>query len=143
MSHLRRIMQKLAQVQPDGKDLPHTPSAGWTQPWRLHVEDYQQRLQSCTAAMLQYEWAWLEEHIADLELGLSQPEMLATLGGKSHVEHMLLESRACLAVLKTQMLAQGVEPARHPQATVSGEHAWEIRQDSIRRLWGLPESSQG
>lgn len=138
MSHLRRIMQKLAQVQPDGMDFPQRPSAGWTEHSRLHVEDYQQRLESCTAAMLQYEWAWLVEHLADLELCLTQPEMQETLGGKTRVEQLMLESQACQAVLNTRMLAQGVEPAKHPLATVSGEHAWEIRQDFIKRLWGLP-----
>lgn len=137
MSNLRRIMQELAEVQSNGKSSVERPSPASTELLRLHVEEYQQRLDQCTAAMLQYEWAWLEEHIADLELCLSQPEMQHTLGGKTHVEQLLLESHACQAALKTTMLAQNVEPTRHSQAVVCGEHAWEIRQDSIKRLWGI------
>ena len=137
MNNLRRIMQKLAQVNSDGRRSAERPSAGFAELLRLHVEDYQQRLAHCTVAMLQYEWAWLEEHIADLDLCLSQPEMQQTLGGKTHVEQLLLESHACQAALNTTMVAQGVEPTRHPQGVVSGEHAWEIRQDSIKRIWGL------
>ena len=137
MNNLRRIMQKLAQVQPDGRSSSESQSAVSTELMRLHIKDYQERLDHCTAAMLQYEWAWLEEHIADLELCLSQPEMQQTLGGKSHVEQLLLESHAWQAALKSTMLSQGVEPSRRPQAVVGGEHAWEIRQDSIKRMWGL------
>lgn len=137
MSHLRNIMQKLAQVQPDGKRSAQSPPAGDTELLRLHVGEYQQRLVHCSAAMLQYEWAWLEEHIADLELCLTQPEMLHILGGKTHVEQLLLESHSCQAILQTTMLTRGVEPARHPQAVVGGEHAWEIRQDSVKQMWGL------
>ena len=130
-------MQKIAMIEPDGRSFAESPSTSLTELMRLHIEDYQEKLDHCTAAMLQYEWAWLEEHIADLELCQSQPEMQQILGGKTHVEQLLLESHACQAALKSIMLTQGVEPARQPQAVVGGEHAWEIRQDSMKRMWGL------
>jgi hypothetical protein len=87
--------------------------------------------------MLQYEWAWLAEHIASLELCLSQPEMLETAGGKIHVEQLLLESQHYHAVLDETMQTRGVEPARQPHAVATGEHAWEISQETIKRLWGV------
>lgn len=102
-----------------------------------HVDAYGDRLVPCTPSMLQYEWAWLEEHISSLELCLSQPEMLATAGGQSHVEQLLQESQRCQAVLLTVMRQRGVDPALHVHAVIVGEHAWEISQESIRRLWGM------
>ena len=39
--------------------------------------------------MLQYEWAWLEQHLATLELCGSRPEMLATAGGQARVKALV------------------------------------------------------
>jgi hypothetical protein len=137
MSNLRKIMQKLAEDQSVLHEDVVGARPGMTELLRQHLEAYQQRLEACSSAMLQYEWAWLEEHISSLELCLSQPEMLATAGGKSHVEHLIRESQLCQELLHDVMNNQGVEPARHPHAVVIGEHAWEVSQESIRRLWGM------
>ena len=139
MNHLRKIMQKLAQAETHAeyqRDLVKMSTAS-ADILRLHVEEYQQRVAGCSTAMLQYEWAWLEEYIADLELCLSQPEMLETAGGRPHVEHLLQQSQQCQVALQTTMKARAVQPARHSHAVVMGEHAWDIRQETIKRLWGL------
>jgi hypothetical protein len=137
MSNLRKIMQKLAQAQPEFQNEAESPSVFSTTILDLHVAAYQEQLEVCTAPLLQYEWAWLEEYIADLELCLTQPEMLETAGGRPHVEHLLQESQQCQAALQTAMKARAVQPAPHPHAVVMGEHAWEIRQETVKRLWGL------
>jgi hypothetical protein len=139
MNHLRKIMQKLAQAETQAeyqKDLGKM-SAASADILRLHVEEYQQRVADCSTAMLQYEWAWLAEHIASLELCLSQPEMLETAGGRLHVAQLLLENQHFQAVLYETMQTRGVEPARQPHAVAPGEHAWEISQETIKRLWGV------
>lgn len=137
MSTLRDIMQRLAQVHPDApwEEGPSTPAL--TEIGRIHVAHYQQHLEACSAAMLQYEWAWLDEHISGLELCLTQPEMLKIAGGKPHVEQLLLESRQSQAGLQALLAARSIEPHRPPRAVVTGDHAWEIRQESIKRLWGM------
>ena len=137
MSNLRKIMQKLAQSQPDFLNEAESPSVFSTTILDLHVAAYQEQLDVCTAPMLQYECAWLEEYIADLELCLTQPEMLETAGGRPHVEHLLQESQQCQAALQTTMKARAVQPSLHAHAVVMGEHAWEIRQETVKRLWGL------
>lgn len=130
-------MQRLAQVHPDVHREGQTLSTGLAEIVRLHVEDYKRNLESCTAAMLQYEWAWLEEHISGLEFCLTQPEMLKIAGGKPHVEQLMLESRQSQAALQAMMAARTLEPLRPPKAVVTGDHAWEIRQDNIKRLWRM------
>lgn len=137
MSNLRKIMQKLAQAQPEFPKESESPSDLSDNIWELHVGDYQERLDACTPPMLQYEWAWLEEYIANLELCLNQPKMLETAGGRPHVEHLLQQSQQCQVALQTTMKARAVQPARHSHAVVMGEHAWDIRQETIKRLWGL------
>ncbi|MFN9546059.1 MAG: hypothetical protein ACK6AD_03165 [Cyanobacteriota bacterium] len=137
MNHLRKIMQKLAQAQPDASRHPDMSSATSTEIMRLHVEEYQRELARCTAAMLQYEWAWLDDYITSLNLCLAQPDMLQAAGGKSHVEQLLLESQQCQALLQATMKNRKVEPASPSHAVAIGEHAWELRQESIKRLWGL------
>lgn len=137
MSNLRKIMQRLAQAQPEFPKESESPSDLSDSIWELHVAAYQERLDACTTPMLQYEWAWLEEYIADLELCLSQPEMLETAGGRPHVEHLLQQSQQCQVALQTTMKVRAVQPARHSHAVVMGEHAWDIRQETIKRLWGL------
>lgn len=130
-------MQRLAQTQPEIHQAP-TPSSGHPHGDRLRqqVEAYQRHLADCTPAMLQYEWAWLDQHIADLELCLSQPEMLVTAGGPAAVSQRLTESRQCQMALERTMCQRGVEPALHGHAVASGEHAWELREETIKQLWG-------
>jgi len=137
MSNLRKIMQKLAQAQPELQNEAESHSVLSTSILALHVAAYQEQLDVCTAPMLQYEWTWLEGYIAGLELCLSQPEMLETAGGRPHVEHLLQQSQQCQVALQTTMKVRAVQPARHSHAVVMGEHAWDIRQETIKRLWGL------
>jgi hypothetical protein len=140
MSRLREIMQKLGQAQLGLPSEPQPAVEGHGELLRLHVENYQRQLDACTAAMLQYEWVWLEEHIASLELCISSPEMLKAAGGKLHVEQLLLASQQCQSALQTTMESRAVQPSPHPHAVAAGEHAWEIRQETIKRMWGLDQS---
>jgi hypothetical protein len=140
MSQLRKIMQRLAQDQPAEGSISEAAASGSTDHLRKYLDAYKHRLAACTPAMLQYEWARLEEHISSLELCRSQPEMLATAGGKPHVEQLLLESLSCQKALQARMKERDVDPARHAHALVIGEPPWEIRQESIRRLWGMDGS---
>ncbi len=136
MSNLRKIMQKLAQHQPEihktSQQKPDQPG----ERTRGHVEAYQRQLDECSPAMLQYELVWLDERIASLQLCLSQEEMLTTAGGPAQVELWLEETRQCRQVLERRMTLRGVSPALHPQAVASCEHAWELREESIKKLWG-------
>jgi len=136
MSHLRKIMQKLAQHQPAIQQASQrSPDQPGNQS-RMHVEAYQKQLVACSPAMLQYELVWLDERIASLQLCLSQEEMLTTAGGPVQVESWLEETRQCKQVLEQTMTLRGVGPALHSHAVASGEHAWELREETIKKLWG-------
>jgi len=137
MSHLRTIMQKLAQGQVEGSDQPNAANAVNDELIRLCVADYQEALKVCTASMLQYEWAWLDDHIESLGLCLSQPEMLQAMGGMPHVERLLAESRQCQVALSLLMEGKNVEPARVLPTMPTSEHAWEISNEKVKRLWGF------
>ncbi|MEB3335743.1 MAG: hypothetical protein VKP70_12255 [Cyanobacteriota bacterium] len=135
MSQLRTIMQKLAQGQ--GSDQPGALNGVNAEVMRLHVADYQRALQGCTAPMLQYEWAWLEDHLDNLHLCLSQPGMLEAMGGKAHVDQLLAESLQCQEVLRCHMAEQQVEPASHWPTMPTSDHAWELCQEKTKQLWGI------
>jgi hypothetical protein len=136
MSNLRKIMQKLAHNQPEINQISHQTIDKREARLRLHLEAYQKQLVNCTPAMLQYELAWLNEHIATLELCLNQPEMLSAAGGRFQVEQWLAESRQCKEALQESMTHRGVAPVLHPHAVATGEHAWELREERIKKLWG-------
>jgi hypothetical protein len=137
MSHLRTIMQKLAQGQVQGSVQSDVTNMVKDDVIRLHVADYQDALTLCTPSMLQYEWAWLEDHVESLGLCLSQPEMLQAMGGTPHVERLLAESRQCQTALSALMEARKVEPATHLPTMPTSEHAWEISQEKVKQLWGF------
>lgn len=137
MSNLRKIMQRLSHIQPDLNQLSHQPVDRKEARLKLHLEAYQKHLADCTPAMLQYELVWLDEHILSLELCLNQPEMLSAAGGSSQVEQWLVESRRCKEALEETMTHRGVGPAPHPHAIATSEHAWELREEKIKKLWGL------
>jgi len=65
MSTLREIMQRLAEA---GSKKGKGTSADFSELLKCHVDEYQSKLESCTPATLQYEWAWLNEHIQSLQL---------------------------------------------------------------------------
>lgn len=137
MSYLREIMQRLAEgngrrpidrsnMQTDERELV-----------KLHVDTYQTKLEHCSKAMLQYEWAWWKEHIDALELCLSQPDMCDQIGGYGHVQKLLAESRECQRVLVDAMKAAMVNPAGHGHSIHPSEHAWEVSLNSVRDEWGF------
>jgi hypothetical protein len=45
-----------------------------------HAFCYRDNLHRCSDAMLQYEWAWLEEHVQALRRSQLQPELMRNLG---------------------------------------------------------------
>ncbi|MFM9104729.1 MAG: hypothetical protein ACKOPS_26845 [Cyanobium sp.] len=50
-----------------------------------YLADYDAQLAGCSPAMLQYEWAWIEQHLDTLTLARSTPAMLAAAGGPAHL----------------------------------------------------------
>ena len=142
MSYLREIMQRLnaARSEAAAADAAPPEAAAAMPPGPLqqaHLNDYGERLAGCSAAMLQYEWAWLEEHIEGLELCGRQPEMASTAGGAPHVQRLLAESRRFQQLLEGEMERRGVRPALHRHTLVPTEHSWEITNPAIRRQWGI------
>jgi hypothetical protein len=147
MSHLRDIMQKLGQSHAASSGSNAAPGAdAESQPaitvasgaeLEQHRRAYRQRLRACTAAMLRYEWTWLHQHLEDLELCGTTPEMLRVTGGRQHLDLLLAEARAYLEELKAEFQERGVVPAREAHSVVSGEHAWEVSNAAIRGQWGL------
>lgn len=136
MSLLREIMQRLGDrgSRPDGdaaaaEAAPAEPAAV--------VADYERHLVGCSAAMLHYEWSWLEQHLDTLELSLSQPAMLATLGGEARAQALCRESRACQERLRQRLEALGEVPGGRHGPVLAGEHAWELRHGGVRSHWGL------
>jgi hypothetical protein len=135
VSYLREIMQRLNASRREGV------SAGAADPpgplLEAHLAHYNERLAACTPPMLQYEWAWLEEHIEGLELCGTQPEMAAAAGGSAHVQRLLAESLRFRAHLEGEMRRRGVRPALHRHTLVPGEHSWELTNPAIRARWGI------
>ncbi|MEB3322736.1 MAG: hypothetical protein VKI81_07915 [Synechococcaceae cyanobacterium] len=136
MSYLREIMQRLNATRADaaaGAPAPDPP--GPLQ--EAHLADYGERLAACSPPMLQYEWAWLEEHIEGLELCGSRPEMAAAAGGAAHVQRLLAESLRFRQLLEGEMGRRGVRPALHRHTLVPTEHSWELTNPAIRAQWGI------
>jgi hypothetical protein len=134
MSTLRQIMQRLAEAESkQGK----RGSADFSELIKCHVDEYQNKLDTCTPAMLQYEWAWLNEHIQALELCQSQPTMCHEVGGPFHVEMLLEESRQFQIVLEEMFHTRMIHPSAQHHPINPCEHAWEVSQQSLREMWGL------
>lgn len=136
MSYLREIMQKLSKSQ-EGTKLK-TRKESQTRNFLIYRrEDYLRKLEDCTPEMLQYEWTWLVEHTEALELCLTQPAMLQELGGDLHVETLLSESKdyqICLAeIFKKRMIV----PQSRRLPVILSEHAWELSDLQIKRIWGI------
>ncbi|MFN7677247.1 MAG: hypothetical protein ACK5QW_01460 [Cyanobacteriota bacterium] len=137
MSNLRRIMQKIADAQNNSQQIPSSMNGDSVQISEPHLQDYTSKIEQCSEGMLRYEWAWLEEHIEDLELCLVQPEMLKILGGTIQVERLLLESKKCQDFLRVKMEERGIRPTFHSHSIISGEHAWQVSQDNVKQMWGF------
>ncbi len=137
MSYLREIMERLSAARTARQPLEEQPSSADATGLEHHLRSYQGQLQLCSPAMLQYEWAWMEEHIDALELCCSQPEHLAGAGGQGRVRALLEESLRFRDLLAAEMASRQVEPAQHRGTLVASEHAWELGLASIRRQWGI------
>jgi hypothetical protein len=147
MSHLRDIMQKLGQSHAASHSAGSgasfsadpapviTPAAGAE--LEKHRSHYRQQLRACAPAMLRYEWTWLHQHLEDLELCRTTPDMLRVTGGRQHLELLLAEARAYLEELTAEFQQRGVVPAREAHSVVSGEHAWDVSNETIRAQWGF------
>ena len=131
MSHLREIMQNLAAAQPAASP---SPNAAMALP---QVEAYARHLHQCNQAMLLYEWAWLQQHLEDLQLCQSNSAMAQAAGGSQHVNQLLLQAEGCLQALTTECQARDLQPQRLAHSVASGEHAWEVSNSAIRQAWGL------
>jgi hypothetical protein len=137
MSHLRDIMQRLGQRHASGSDVvPEITPAGSAELER-HRRDYHQRLRTCTPAMLRYEWTWLHRHLEDLELCRTNPEMLKVTGGRQHIDLLLSETRAYLDELEAEFRERGLAPGGEQHSVLSGEHAWDVSNATIRAQWGF------
>lgn len=134
MSTLREIMQRLAEV--DSKRTKGN-QADFSELLKCHVDEYQSKLETCTPAMLQYEWTWLLEHIEALELCLAQPTMCHQLGGLTRVESLVEESKQFQIALEEMFHQRMIHPARSPHPVNPVEHAWEVSEDRIKQAWGI------
>ena len=137
MSYLREIMQRLNEGHAGTADQQVAAAVPPGPLQQAHLADYVEKLAGCTPAMLQYEWAWLEEHIEGLELCGRQPEMAATAGGAAHVQRLLAESRQFQELLMQEMEQREVRPPLHRHTLVPTEHSWELTNPDIRRQWGI------
>lgn len=132
MSYLREIMQRL------GAGHPEAAASGGEQRWpQLQAAAYGRQLQRCTQPMLLYEWAWLEQHLQDLELCASNEAMLQAAGGQRHLAGLLSEARQCQQLLRQRCAACGLRPRRLPHSLAPGEHAWQLSQPGLRAQWGI------
>ncbi|MCS5699297.1 hypothetical protein NZK32_09630 [Cyanobium sp. FGCU-52] len=139
MSYLRQIMQRLnaraaaASPSANGEAAPAAPSPLLER----HLADYDAQLAGCSPAMLQYEWAWIEQHLDTLTLARSTPAMLAAAGGPAHLEALLDESRRFRSLLEQRFAAAGLTPAAHRHTVLATAHAWELTHPELRRQWGF------
>ena len=135
MSYLRQIMQRLHDLS-----TPLPAAERGEAPGRLeeHLALYGARLEACSDAMLQYEAAWLQQHIETLELCGRQPTMLASAGGAERVEALLQESLCFRQRLDLCRRQRGVVGGGGRAAVVASEHAWELSDPALRQAWGFP-----
>ncbi len=134
MSYLRQIMQRLR----DRSAPPPRDERGDAALLEEHLSLYGARLDACSDAMLDYEEAWLEQHIETLELCAREPAMAAGAGGAHHVERLLEESRRFSRLLHQCRQARGLGGRTVTAAVVASEHAWELSDPGLRRAWGFP-----
>lgn len=131
MSQLRDIMQRLGARRAEAAASAAPPGRGTCE------TDYARHLQNCTTAMLHYEWAWLEQHLETLELSLTQPSMLTTLGGEGKVRALLAEGDSWREALRSRLEARGESPGDRHGPVLASEHAWELTHPTLREHWGL------
>lgn len=133
MSYLREIMQKLGA----GAEAAVQEGRGGLAWPALQAAEYQRQLERCTTPMLHYEWAWLEQHLQDLELCASNDAMLQVAGGQRHLEGLVAEAQQCQQHLRAQFAARSLTPRRLPHSLAAAEHAWELSHPGLRAQWGI------
>ncbi len=137
MSYLRQIMQRLQARS----TTPPPPEPGdHSGLLEEHLQAYGTNLERCSDAMLQYEWAWLEQHLETLELCAVDAGMLASLGGVNRLHRLLEESRRFQGLLERRLADRGLEPACHRAGIIASDHAWELTNPALRRAWGFDDA---
>jgi hypothetical protein len=134
MSSLRHIMEKLKAAHEKRKE---STVDAFSELLKCHVDEYQAQLETCSPAMLNYEWTWLKEHIEALELCIAQPAMCEEIGGRLHAGVMLEESRQYQAALEEMFHKRMLHPSAHSRTVNLGEHAWEVSHPGMKEMWGL------
>ena len=140
MSYLREIMIRLRE-RSGASESGHEPLAVPYSPLSErvlveHLQTYRERLQACSDAMLPYEWAWLEDHLATLQLSSGQGAMQKVLGGPQRVADLLRETRCFQAEVRGELSRRGLEHGNRTAPLAAQEHAWELSNPAIRLEWG-------
>jgi hypothetical protein len=139
MSTLRDIMEQLARKRSGTNTTGHTREdpGNLAEQIKYKVDAYQAKLEECTPSMLQYEWAWLQQHIESLEHCVNNSSMCEEIGGQVRAEALLEESRQSAIVLDEEFKKRMLHPKNYSRPVEAGEHAWELSLESIRKEWGL------
>lgn len=139
MSTLRDIMEQLSRERSGTDSTGHSREdhGNLAEQIKYKVDAYQQKLEGCTPAMLQYEWAWLRQHIESLEFSVSNSSMCDEIGGRLCGEALLEESRQLAIVLDEEFKKRMLHPKNYSRPVEAGEHAWELSLESIRKEWQL------
>lgn len=141
MSYLREIMVRLRERSGAGESghtpptVPYTPLS--ERVLEGHLQSYREHLRACSDAMLRYEWAWLADHLATLQLSSGQGAMQKVLGGPQRVTDLLGETRSFQAELRQELDRRDLEPGNRTAPVAAQEHAWELSNQAIRLEWGI------
>jgi hypothetical protein len=102
-----------------------------------HASCYRENLHSCTDAMLQYEWAWLDEHVQALRRSQLQPEVMTSLGGEENVKILISECVLFQLILQEAFGRRHLSPLGSHAPIVPSEEAWEITSLKVKQDWGI------
>lgn len=139
MSTLRDIMKKLANKKYgiSSSDQIRYNTRDIAEQLKYKVDAYQENLEKCTPAMLQYEWTRLRQHIETLTLCISNSSMCDEIGGQTSAEVQLEESRQFAVVLEDEFKKRMLHPHHYTRPVEAAKHAWELSLESTRKEWGL------
>jgi len=102
-----------------------------------HAACYRENLRGCNDAMLQYEWAWLEEHVQALRRNQLQPELMVSLGGEDNVKILISECVLFQLILQEEFGRRRLTPRGTSAPIVPSEEAWEITSLKVKQDWGI------
>jgi hypothetical protein len=102
-----------------------------------HASCYRDNLHHCNDAMLQYEWAWLEEHVQALRRSQLQPEVMTSLGGVENVKILISECVLFQLILQEEFGRRHLSPLGSHASIVPSEEAWEITSLKVKQDWGI------